>query len=316
MFKAQTALEEIEAIEKALTTPVDTTGEQVITQSTDEVIIEEVTKVDEEVVPEKVKKKYTNWKKRFQGLKSSHDATVFDLRQELIRKGEDLGNLAATVDNLQGTISELQLKTKSDIFAGVITPEDTEVLGNEAVDSMKKVTQAAVDSAVKPLQDEITANKKRLRKAQEDQVSVEKARAQALFLSKLSNLVEDYAEVNVNPDFLNFMRGVDHSSGYTRERLFKVAEHSGDVGRVAGFFKEFKDTQIKTNTTLEEQITPTNNAVSNAEVTNEKDKPLSMAFIDKFYSDMSKGYYRGKEKLRQEISDRIDIAMSIGNITS
>ncbi|RKZ07307.1 hypothetical protein DRQ25_11885 [Candidatus Fermentibacteria bacterium] len=316
MNHQEKALKEIEALESVIINPTEEVADDLkeiqLTQD-----VTPVADLVDEVVPEvKEKKKYTNWKKRFQGLKSSHDATVFDLRQQVIRRSDDITKLTTTIDSLKATVSKLMDESGKDIFDGVITAEDTEILGNEAVDSMKKVTQAAIDAAVNPLKEELEDNRLALAaQAKADDLAL-RAQSQTDFLRGLGNLVEDYAEIDVDPAFKVFMRELDPASGHTRERLFKVAEHSGDVGRVAGFFNDFKKASAAINPTLEEQITPTNNAVgSTAENTTKTDKPISMAYMKEFYSQVNKGRYRGKERLRQELSDKIDAAIAIGNIT-
>lgn len=57
-----------------------------------------------------------------------------------------------------------------------------------------------------------------------------------LFLSSLAKAVPDYASINVSPGFLKYMKEADEYSGAPREYLFKKAEESLDVGRIASFF--------------------------------------------------------------------------------
>jgi len=266
---------------------------------------------EDPTVEVKERKPRNNWKKRFTGYKNATDATIFSLRQELTNRSEEITALNTKFDLLKNSITD----RKVDIFDGVITDEETEILGPEAVDSMKKVTKAAVSNAVNPLKEELAESKEKLRKTEEARISSDRAKTQASFLERLGNVVEDYVEINVDPDFLSYMNEIEPLSGHPRSYLFKSAEQLGNVREVASFFNDFKSIKEHINPILEESITPVNNAVGSTDTqqtnTNE---PMSIVYINQEYAKANRGKYIGRESEWKAISARIDKAVSSGNI--
>lgn len=291
--------------------PTQTAAEPVATSEPIESTIPPV----EEPKPTKPR---VNWKKRFTNLKASQDATIFELRRDDARKSEEILDLRKKLDDISVKLNNA-LSTTQDTFSGVITDEEVEVLGPEAVEVMKKLNKAATEREVEPLKQKLKENKEQLEKEARDKLAKDKAAIQRDFLTRLGDLVPDFAEIDKDKRFLTYMDQFDPASGQKRARLFKIAEHTGDVGRVAEFFLEFKGTQKKVvNQTLEDSITPVSNvATGNAAQTNDNaDEPISMAYIDEFYNELFKGgkKWKGREKEKQAELARIDRAVSVGNL--
>ncbi len=268
----------------------------------------------EPVIQEQVKKPRTNWKKRFTNYKSSTDATIYDLRRDLARRSEEVLGMKKNIDDLRSIILKNQAESKKDALDSVLTEEDREILGNEAVDTLKKVTSAAVNNAVSPLKKELEEAKERSAIAEKDKIDAEWQKANLSFRKRLGKQIPDFEEINIDPNFMKYMDKIDPVSGYTKARLFKIAEHSGDVGRVASFFKEFKKSSLNEehNQILDENITP---VASNTSKNTGTDKtPISKEFIDNFYKDCIKGVYNGRESERVKINTKIDNALANGEI--
>lgn len=244
------------------------------------------------------KPKRVSWKKRYSTYKASSDATIYSLRQEIVRAAATTDELRKKVNSLQKLMSDKQ----PDSFTSAFSEEDMNIFGEDAVNSMKRATE----SMVAPLKQELAEAREKLRMREATDVQNHAVQAKTTFLNKLANAVPDYAEIDVDPKFAEWVNDIDMNSGFSRLQLFKNAEANGDVGRVASFMNEFKALHKKRNP-LDSKITPTSS--QQARETNVAPEQITPEYVNKFYDDYAKGKYRGKEKLAQEIETKIDKAL-------
>jgi len=247
----------------------------------------------------KEKRKYTDWKQRYVSLRSHHDALAFDLRKEVSELKSSLISTSRKIAELQTTADDHA--SKVDIFS----QEERDLLGDETIAAMQKATSHAVT----PLQEELKREKE-LRLAQlESSAQNDKASVQRNFLDRLGRLVPDYASIDNNPKFLEFMGGIEDYSGTLRKDLFKRAEANGDVARVAEFFMLFK--QMVKGNSLESHITPTGSPGGGGgkQVTA---FVVDTKFINDFYDDCIRGRFKGRSTEMKEIESKIDRAISEG----
>jgi hypothetical protein len=247
------------------------------------------------------KKKYTDWKSRYKSLRSHHDATIYDLRQEL-------ASLKATYVDLhkKNIVLVKQLEEKVGVDeSSMFTDEEREVLGVEAIQALQKATRNAVEPLKRQLDEERDmrvrqqeASAKRL--GEENRVS---------FISRFSKLVPNYQKIDSDQNFLKYMAGIDPASGYDRTTLFQRAVSNGDVSRAAEFYKDY----LKRLNPLDSKITPTG-VPGNQPNTSGNKEIITKAFIDQFYNDIIKGKYRGKDSLQRETEAKIDRAVLEGRI--
>jgi len=244
---------------------------------------------------------------RLKGFRRAHEAKVTEFK-------EVISNLRSEVTKLKRELEES--KVKPDIFDGVFTTEDSDMVGEEAIELVKKASRVANERATAPIRKEL----EELRRKQEaDEQAQTKSKVQEdynLFLSQLAKAVPDYAELNVDKGFLKYINEVDPESGYIRHELFRRAEKSRDVGRVASFMREYKGLTKKSKDKLESKITPTGSKVAQSINKEKENKTLSMDSIREYYRDVQLGKYRGREDERVSIERKIDQALASGNIRS
>ncbi len=290
---------EIEEMEKAFSNPTEVATEGSVKVEDEKVVNTEVinAKIDNtETTLDKPKRQ--NWKKRYTNFKVSTDATIFSLRK-------DLAASIATIEKLSGQVEEL-MKAEPVVkqtFEEKFSKEDRDVLGDDALKSMN----TAMEDMVAPLKEELAQAKKDkaalLKKQREDAT----ASAASIFLQKLSDEVPDYEEIDVDPAFAEYLQQIDPLSGFTRLDLFKRAEQGGDVARVAMFMNNFTKEQGKGNAELDKHITPSTNSSQGSDThIGDNTEVITPEFIDKFYEDSIRGVYRGREKERITIEDKID----------
>lgn len=275
--------------------------------------------VDEHKQRPKYKELYEQLQKRFNNYKGSNDTALFTTRKEVNSLQAERKRLTEKVDGLNLIIAELS--EGKDIFKDVITPDEAEILGDEAVTSMKKLVASASDNQVKPLQKEINDLKERLRQKESDDLETNQQEVIGSFYTKLSNAVSNLEQVNTDPGFMEYLNGVDELSGMTRKYLFSQAEINLDVGRVAGFFNDYTSSQVVevvkpgVNTILEESITPVGTHDSAAPIQDDnKNKPISIKEIDDFWNKANRGFYKGRESEFQTLKAKYDQAFGEGNI--
>ena len=242
-----------------------------------------------------------DFKKRFTNYKAHADVTIAGLRQSNVALNEELSELRKTVMGLQSKLAET---TKEDPYEGLFTEEEKDLVGEETLAALKKAQDAALNSRLKPLQEQIEAERKRRLEIEKQQLEREKSELNTTFRQKLESIVPDYKRVDLDPKFGKWMAEPDEVSGYPRINMFKAAQSAGDVGRVAEFFKEF----IRLTTPedkLAKKVTPPSQG---APVTPKKPKTsgLTLKEIDKFYDDVSRGKYRNRPKQQQEMERKID----------
>lgn len=299
--------QEIKELEDALAG--DTTEQSTVAEVEPEVSPSEVVSATEEpsepAEPQQ-KRKYTDWKKRYTELRSHHDSLVYELRSEVASTKER--NVALNTKNIEmSDVLSKQASSKSPLSA-----EERDVLGEDAINALTKMT----DQATQPLRDQL-ANEQALRvKAEKQDAAKAKAAVTNTFLSRLGNLVPDYAELDVDPQFGKWMEQQDEASGYARKVLFKRAEANGDVGRVAEFFHNFKNGIPATKADpLERHVTPTGSAASvQTQPTSEDNKIISWAHVNKFYDDAARGKYKHNMSAFRKEEAIIDKATMEGRV--
>jgi hypothetical protein len=246
-----------------------------------------------------------DWEKRFKGYKSTTDATINGLRRQELHLREELQKADERVQDLARKFAELQT-SKVDIFDDLFTKEEKDVLGVEALSALKKANEAMVAARVKPLEDQLNQERIARQDEQKRQLEAQKQKAEQEFLSKLKGLAPNYAEIDRNPRFIEWMRMMDSESGLSRAAVFKNAQNIGDVRRVAEFFLEFEQfSRPKPNQRLERKVTPTKEPAAPTPPAKRKGTVIDQKFVEDFYDACISGKYRGKEKERQEIDNAI-----------
>lgn len=308
---------EIEEIEKEV---YGAPEEPTVEAEVKEEVVEAIEDNPSEQPPENVedpqdsepKPKRVNWKKRFTNYKASSDATIYSLRTDNAELRSQVLDLSKRMDVLLAERTD-----EKDPFENLFTDEDRDTLGDEALNIFTKASKTAVDSAVSPLKAKLEEERQMRLRDQERMAKNDRQSAYGIFLEKLGDLVPSFNEINVDPGFNKWMQAPDTFSGFPRKDLFHRAEAAGDVSRVAEFFAEYQQLvekpSEKAQRTLEAAVAPTGSGA--AEVTSNVKKPTYlMSEVDKFFTDVSKGKYKGRESLAKELENKYDQAFVDGRI--
>jgi len=303
-------LERIKAEEEALEKEMfgdQTTEEEVSTEQQEEAP-QESEVIEQELSPEE-----ESYKKRYSSFKASADKTIYNLRREIASFRVANSELQNQIDNLSLKLAQLT-STSNDPLKDIITDDDVINIGEEAIDVIKRVTKQASEASTAPLQDEI--KKLKMEKIQEQKRLAEERHKVAYnrFLINLEEIVPDYAAINLDSKFKEFMEGHDDLTGESRLASFRQAEEYLDAQRVADFFLTFKESQPRSKKEkLEENMTPTGS--SSAEVGKGKVvETFTARQVEDFFNDIARGVYRNRQKEANELETRISKAYIEGRI--
>ncbi len=265
-------------------------------------------------------KKRVSWKKRHASYKTATDHTIYTLRQENAALKANMANISESTDQLRKEMTEFRAKAAKDVdpFEGIITQEDSDIIGPEAVEIIKKVANVKQSNPeLNDLRAELDLLKAERTKALKDEAKNIRAKSFEDLKNKLSTVVPDWVALDDEPDFKVFMeQGYDKVSGRPRMDLFHSAMSSGDVANVARFYNEYKSLKPETKESiLEKKVTPVaEGGDSTASIIDRQKKTYTIDEYVNFYDDLNRGVYRGKEKEAKGLQHILDTAYVEGRL--
>lgn len=309
-------LDKLYNVEAPVETPVDGTIDLTADKFTTEQPVtvavpakEPTGAIVDDVTDEPEKPKRTSWKQRYASYKASTDTTIFELRQGNAKLHSDLQSLSATVELLKGQLAEGQ----PNAVDSVITQEDEDTIGPDAVAIMKKTTEAAT----KDLKAELAALKEEQKQEAKDRAANARRQADLSFRDRLVDLVEgDLSEIDSDPKFSKYLQAVDPVTGVPRKRYFDSAVSSGDIVRTAGFFNDYTKTLAPSkDSILAKEVTPIG---TGATPSPEGSKPqtYTIAEYNAVYDALNKRSYQSTKEKNELIkqADLLDQAYVEGRI--
>lgn len=309
--------DEIEA-----TSQDDETEQGLSFEESTEVITQDDDETESEEDPVKPKRKGVSWKKRFTSYKASTDATIHSLRMEVAKYKSDL---ADAYDARNEAIREFNAFKKSiedakDPYDGIITAEDRELLGEEELEIIKKITKAnkqGDNSKVEALEAEV----QNLRKQASDNMRKEKEdlsrMADERFRAGLEKAVDNFNEYDTDPNFVEWLNEIDIHSGEPRMKSFNIAVSNRDILGTAHFFNAYVAQKPKTKEEiLSSKVKPVGSTgVASDTSINKGDKNVySLKDYENFMTDVTRGKYKGREQEAKKIEARYDKAFYEGRI--
>jgi hypothetical protein len=136
--------------------------------------------------------------------------------------------------------------------------------------------------------------------------------------------VPDWKEINADPKFLDWLMEVDQLTGLSRQTYLEDAQRNLDVNRVVSFFSTWQGnngqsvaqpTRNAVASQLDKQVAP-GRGRSGGAPTVEQHKMYAPKDIQKFFDDVRKGVYRGKEAERDRIERDIFAAQRENRIVA
>lgn len=261
------------------------------------------------------------YEQRWRSLQGMYNAETTRLRAENAQLSQRVGQL----EQLISTLSATQQTPAQTAAERLITDKDVEEYG-DSIDVMRRAAREEASAAHR----EIAELKKVIAQLQanivpkvESVAQRQALNAEQMFWSDLTAQVPDWREINADQQFHSWLLEVDPLAGVPRQTFLDAAQGQLDAARVAGFFKTWQSlngnsaaqqTRNAAASQLEKQIAPGRGRTSNATTTAGETKVYTRGDVSKFFDDVRKGLYKGREQERDRIERDIFAAQREGRI--
>ena len=243
-----------------------------------------------------------DWEKRFKGYKQSSDRTIAELRttvRELESKIESMNHKKV---EQEPPVQTKQPVTRDAVLAK-LTEEQREEYDTDFIDTVISVARAVIDDEIKPVASTMEEFKAQHAKTLKKQ-----------FLDDIMNPVSgvpNYMDINQEETFVKWVGEFDPVYGATRQQVINQSLDRLDAQPIIALYKQYLSIpkpEPKPDP-RENMITPESGG-SAGNVSNEP--MITGAFIEKFYSDVSRGKYRNNPKEAERIETQIRAAYKSG----
>lgn len=258
---------------------------------------------------------------RYRTLQGMYNADTARFRAE----NTQLSNRVAQLEQLLATLSAPAPATHVQVER-LVTDKDVEEYG-DSIEVMRRVTREEVSAAnrrvaelehmVRQMQTSVLPRVEQV--AQRQAMTAEQA-----FWSELTAEVPEWREINANQDFHKWLLDVDPLTGLSRQTYLEDAQRNLDVRRVAAFFTAWEGSNGRpvaqpsrgvAESQLDKQVVPGRSRGGNVPST-QTQKTYSQKDIAKFFDDVRRGAYRGKESERDRIERDIFAAQRENRIVA
>jgi hypothetical protein len=266
----------------------------------------------------------TTAEQRYRTLQGMYNADTARLRAENNQMGQRVTQLEQLIASLSAPQQAQQPAQAA--AAKLITDKDVEDYG-DSIEVMRRAAREEVAAS----QQEVAELKRLVMQLQtnvvpkvESVVQRQALNSEQMFWSELSAEVPDWREINAEQGFHSWLLEIDPLSGVSRQSYLDNAQNQLDARRVAGFFKTWQSmnggsvAQSPRNVAssqLEKQIAPGRGRTAASTPAANDAKTYARADVAKFFDDVRKGLYKGREQERDRIERDIFAAQRDGRIT-
>ena len=305
-------VEKTEATEVPVEQPIEQTSDSVEDQAPKSETQEQV---ESDAQPKE------SWEQKYKTLQGMYNADV----PRLNAKNREV---SARVSQLEQLLSTMQQSTKPEEPVStdpLITDADMKEYG-DSIDVMRRAAREEVNTAngrIAQLEKTIQQLQGFVPQVQQVQAQQQASSEQA-FWSGLSNEVPNWQDINDNADFQSWLLSIDPLTGISRQTYLEDAQKNLDTRRVASFFaaweKEFgtpetaRENRSNSNSQLEKQVAPGRGR--SGKPVSQESKNYSPADIQKFFEDVRKGKFKGREEERGRMERDIFSAQREGRIVT
>jgi hypothetical protein len=247
-----------------------------------------------------------DWKLRFTNYKASADREIATLRQ-------GVGNLQAQLQSALTQLDEVR-KVQAQAQSGVVpsdllSAEEKDMLGEENLAIVAKVADAKAKGQVAELQGTVRKLEEQLAfYAGREQKRDQKAATQTL-QQRLTAAYANWEKVDADPGFAVWMGETDPLTGQPRAYFFRAANQTGDVQRLAAFYREYGE-KVGSDP-RESLLTPPGRASAQTPVTG---RIWSQETIRDLYAAIRRGQFQGKDQERRDLEADLFAAQRDGRV--
>ena len=261
------------------------------------------------------------WEQKYKTLQGMYNKEVPRLSSE----NRELGSRVSQLESLLGDLKKQETPVQEAPVEKLITKDDVEQYG-DSIDVMRRAAKEEVAGQlgrVAQLEKEIAELKGVVPQVQQVKQQ-QKTTSEKQFWDVLNREVPNWNEINSNPDFQSWLLEVDPLTGISRQTYLEDAQRKQDAGRVINFFNAFakvsgvdnsaRDKSATQSAELQKQVAPKRGRAG--QPVNNDAKTYSPKDIEKFFTDVRKGKYKGREDERARMERDIFAAQQEGRIVN
>ena len=262
-----------------------------------------------------------SWEQKYKTLQGMYNADV----PRLNAKNREVNARVSQLEQLLGTMQQSAKPEEPVSTDPLITDADMKEYG-DSIDVMRRAAREEVNAAngrIAQLEKTIQQLQGFVPQVQQVQAQQQASSEQA-FWAGLTNEVSNWQDINNNEDFQSWLLSIDPLTGISRQTYLEDAQKNLDTKRVASFFaaweKEFgvpetaRENRSNTNSQLEKQVAPGRGRSSTS--TTQEAKNYSPTDIQKFFEDVRKGKFKGRDEERGRMERDIFAAQREGRINN
>lgn len=250
---------------------------------------------------------------KYRTLQGMYNAEVPRLHQqnrEMAQRVQHMEQLLASLSAQQQQATE---QKSEPVMERYITDTDVEEYG-DSIDIMRKVSReelgavaqriARIEQMLQQVQTSVVPQVQNLTHRQN--ISAEQQ-----FWADLAAMIPNFREINGNEGFQRWLLEADPLTNITRQTYLEDAQRNHDSRRVANFFYTWLEKTGQAPVAqssgrvaaseLEKQVVPGRSRSSGTPAATASTKVFTPQDIEKFYSDVRKGKYKGRDQERSRI---------------
>lgn len=262
-------------------------------------------------------------------LRGKYDAEV-PLLHRLV---EELRADVATLKNVENNPKKSLTKERK---PASVTDEERKEYGNDMIDVIGRRAQEVFDAEFGPeleeLRNKLASAETKLEKVDKGVAAASQTALRGSLEAHLDRHVPHWLKQDGDPEFVAWLREADTFTGLPRLQLLANARDEGQFGRVEAIFKGYLQAsgksygeppksptpdpkQLNGSVKLDTLVAPTTRA-RNSKMPEQAPQAVSRSDIAKFYSDVNRGKYAGREAEVNAIKERILQAVARGDVTA
>ena len=266
------------------------------------------------------KENKNEWEQKYKTLQGMYNTDV----PRLNAQNKSLNDRVSQLESLLGDLNKQEAPVQETPVEKLITEDDVKEYG-DSIDVMRRAAKEEVAGQmgrVAQLEAEIEKLRGVVPQVQQVQQQ-QKTSSEQQFWNTLNAEVPNWNEINSNPDFQSWLLEIDPLTGMSRQTYLEDAQKKLDAKRVISFFSTYEQASGNANNAREtrssnpelaKQVAPGRGR--SAKPVASEGKTYSPADIEKFFSDVRKGKYKGRDEERGKIERDIFAAQQEGRIVN
>lgn len=258
------------------------------------------------------------WEHRFKTSEGMFKAESTRLKAELVKRTEQIGSLEKRLSELEGQLKTAERQAPKTIdLKKYLSQEEIDTYGADALTaSVRAASAAAEEASDRRMQEELDRQLKPLKQKVEFSEQEASTLKQSHFWEELNRQVPDWATINGDEKFHEWLSVVDNISGYRRQDLLAAAEMAFDPKRVVALFSAYKQSSPaprSVNTETQVKVVP--EPVAQPIVAGPTDvEYVKRSDISIFYRDKALGRYKHRKSEADAFEKKIEAAKRVGRI--